>query len=116
MLPVIIVSLAVGVISSVVRRKRQFAELQEDWELDYGAHRFTYKDLHISTSGFREKQLLGSGGFGRVHKGVLPTSKIEIAVKRVSHESRQDMRQFVAEIVSIGLLHHRNLVLLLGNC
>ncbi|KAF5471639.1 hypothetical protein F2P56_008416 [Juglans regia] len=118
-LPVIIVSLAVGAISSlvyVVRRKRQFAELQEDWELDYGAHRFTYKDLYMATGGFREKELLGSGGFGRVYRGILPTSKIEIAVKRVSHESRQGMREFVAEIVSIGRLRHRNLVPLLGYC
>ncbi|KAG6640084.1 hypothetical protein I3843_10G138800 [Carya illinoinensis] len=118
-LPVIIVSLAVGAISSlfsVVRRKRQFAELREDWELDYGAHRFTYKDLYIATGGFREKELLGSGGFGRVYRGVLPTSKIQIAVKRVSHESRQGMREFVAEIVSLGRLRHRNLVPLLGYC
>ncbi|KAG6693042.1 hypothetical protein I3842_10G144300 [Carya illinoinensis] len=118
-LPAIIFSLAVGaiiILISVVRRKRQFAELQEDWELDYGAHRFTYKDLYIATGGFREKELLGSGGFGRVYRGVLPTSKIEIAVKRISHESRQGMREFVAEIVSIGRLHHRNLVPLLGYC
>ncbi|KAG7960732.1 hypothetical protein I3843_10G138900 [Carya illinoinensis] len=118
-LPVIIVSLAVGAIISlvfVVRRKRQFAELQEDWELDYGAHRFTYKDLYITTGGFRKKELLESGGFGRVYRGVLPTSKIEIVVKRVSHESRQGMREFVVEIVSIGWLRHRNLVPLLGYC
>lgn len=44
---------------------------------------------------------------------ILPTAKIEIAVK-VSHESRQKMREFVAEIVSIGRLRHWNLVQLLG--
>ncbi|KAG6640085.1 hypothetical protein CIPAW_10G147300 [Carya illinoinensis] len=118
-LPVIIVSLAVGAIISlvfVVRRKRQFAELQEDWELDYGAHRFTHKDLYITTGGFRKKELLESGGSGKVYRGVLPTSKIEIVVKRVSHESRQGMREFVVEIVSIGWLRHRNLVPLLGYC
>jgi serine/threonine protein kinase len=59
---------------------------------------------------------LGIGGFGRVYRGILPTSKIEIAVKKVSHESRQGMKQFVAEIVSIGRLRHRNLVPLLGYC
>ncbi|KAI6705485.1 hypothetical protein NL676_008447, partial [Syzygium grande] len=56
------------------------------------------------------------GGFGRVYRGILPTSKIEIAVKRVSHESRQGMREFIAEIISIGRLRHRNIVSLLGYC
>ncbi|PSR87897.1 Legume lectin, beta chain, Mn/Ca-binding site protein [Actinidia chinensis var. chinensis] len=99
-----------------VKRKRKFAEVLEDWELDYGPHRFKYKDLYVATKGFRDKELLGTGGFGRVYRGILPTSKIEIAVKRISHESRQGMREFVAEIVSIGRLRHRNLVQLLGYC
>ncbi|XP_050244622.1 L-type lectin-domain containing receptor kinase IV.1-like [Quercus robur] len=118
-LPVIIVSLVFVAISGatyVIKRKRKFAELVEDWEVDYGPHRFKYKDLYIATKGFRDKELLGSGGFGKVYKGVLTTSKIEIAVKKVSHESRQGMREFVAEIVSIGRLRHRNLVPLLGYC
>ncbi|KAI8560566.1 hypothetical protein RHMOL_Rhmol04G0267700 [Rhododendron molle] len=111
--------LVFGVLSGVVyyvRRKRKFAEVLEDWELDYGPHRFKYKDLYIATKGFGEKGLLGSGGFGRVYSGILPTSGIEIAVKRVSHESRQGMREFVAEIVSVGRMRHRNLVKLLGYC
>jgi serine/threonine protein kinase len=118
-LPVIVVSLvsvAISTVIYVIRRKRKFAELLEDWELQYGPHRFKYKDLYIATNGFRDKELLGAGGFGRVYRGMLPTSKIEIAVKRVSHESRQGMKQFIAEIVSIGRLRHRNLVPLLGYC
>jgi serine/threonine protein kinase len=118
-LPVICVTLMLAMIYLAVyyvRRKRKFAEELEDWELDYGPHRFKFKDLYVATKGFREKGLLGSGGFGRVYKGVLPSSKIEIAVKRVSHESRQGMKEFVAEIVSIGRLRHRNLVQLLGYC
>ncbi|GLT79177.1 hypothetical protein SLA2020_506740 [Shorea laevis] len=99
-----------------IRRKRKFADEVEDWELEYGPHRFKYKDLYVATKGFKDKGLLGTGGFGRVYKGVLPTSKLEVAVKRVSHESRQGMREFVAEIVSIGRLRHRNLVQLLGYC
>ncbi|KAI8560573.1 hypothetical protein RHMOL_Rhmol04G0268100 [Rhododendron molle] len=118
-LPLFCLVLVSGVISGVfyyVGRKRKFAEVLEDWELDYGPHRFKYKDLYIATKGFREKGLLGSGGFGRVYRGILPTSKIEVAVKRVSHESRQGMKEFVAEIVSIGRMRHRNLVQLLGYC
>lgn len=118
-LPIFCVSLVLAVVSGVgfvIRRRRKFAEVLEDWELDYGPHRFKFKDLYIATKGFKEKELLGSGGFGRVYRGVLPTSKLEIAVKRVSHESRQGMREFIAEIVSIGRLRHRNLVQLLGYC
>lgn len=118
-LPIICVSLILAAVSGVVyviRRKRKFAEELEDWELDYGPHRFRYKDLYIATKGFREKELLGTGGFGRVYRGTLPKSKIEIAVKKISHQSRQGMKEFVAEIVSIGRLRHRNLVQLLGYC
>lgn len=97
-------------------RKRKFTEVFEDWEVDYGPHRFKYKDLYSATKGFKDQELLGSGGFGKVYRGILPTSKMEIAVKRVSHDSRQGIREFVAEIVSIGRLRHRNLVTLLGYC
>ncbi|MBA0666392.1 hypothetical protein Goklo_002804, partial [Gossypium klotzschianum] len=99
-----------------MRRKRKFAEVVEDWELEYGPHRFKFKDLYVATKGFKDKELLGSGGFGKVYRGVLPTSKLEVAVKRVSHESTQGMKEFIAEIVSIGRLRHRNLVQLLGYC
>nr|GMC93711.1 L-type lectin-domain containing receptor kinase IV.1-like [Ipomoea batatas] len=99
-----------------IGRKRKFAELLEDWELEFGPHRFKYKDLYYATKGFSDKELLGTGGFGMVYRGVLECSKMEIAVKRVSHGSRQGMREFVAEIVSIGRLRHRNLVPLLGYC
>ncbi|PRQ43210.1 putative protein kinase RLK-Pelle-L-LEC family [Rosa chinensis] len=117
--PLISVNLFLLVVSGVlyvIRRKRKFAEVLEDWELEYGPQRFKYKELYIATKGFREKGLLGTGGFGKVYRGLLPSSKIEIAVKRVSHESRQGMKEFVAEIASIGRLRHRNLVQLLGYC
>lgn len=109
--------ISIVVISIIcVRRRKKYAELLEDWEQEYGTHRFSYKDLFRATKGFKEKELLGSGGSGRVYKGVLPSSKLEVAVKKVSHESRQGMKQFVAEVVSLGQLRHRNLVQLLGYC
>ncbi|CAN1142602.1 L-type lectin-domain containing receptor kinase IV.2 [Linum perenne] len=107
------------VISGIVyfiKRQRKFAEVLEDWEVDYGPHRFKFKDLYVATKGFRAKEELGRGGFGVVFKGVLPKSKTEVAVKRVAHDSRQGMKEFVAEIVSIGRLRHRNVVSLLGYC
>ncbi|XP_022887361.1 L-type lectin-domain containing receptor kinase IV.2-like [Olea europaea var. sylvestris] len=113
---VILLTAILAVTYFVIRVKKKYAEELEDWELEYGPHRFKYKDLYIATKGFRDKELLGSGGFGRVYRGLLPTSKIQVAVKRVWHEPRQGMREFVAEIASLGRLRHRNLVPLLGYC
>ncbi|VAI71043.1 unnamed protein product [Triticum turgidum subsp. durum] len=99
-----------------VRRRMRYAELHEDWEDEYGPHRFSYKDLFHATQGFHDQNLLGHGGFWKVYKGVLPVSKLEVAVKRVSHESKQRIKEFIAEIVSIGRIRHRNIVQLLGYC
>uniref|UniRef100_A0ACD5ZAU3 Uncharacterized protein n=1 Tax=Avena sativa TaxID=4498 RepID=A0ACD5ZAU3_AVESA len=109
--------LVVGItVILLVRRRLRYAELRENWETEFEPHRFSYKDLFHATQGFKSKNLLGVGGFGRVYKGVLPRSKLEIAVKRISHDSKQGMKEFVAEVVSIGHLQHRNLVQLHGYC
>ncbi|KAK3406944.1 hypothetical protein EUGRSUZ_K03069 [Eucalyptus grandis] len=111
-----ILSILVFAVAYAIRKHRKFAEVLEDWERDYSLHRFKYIDLYVATKGFGDEELLGVGGFGRVYRGVLPTTKTEIAVKRVSHESKQGMREFIAEIISIGRLCHRNIVTLLGYC
>uniref|UniRef100_A0A0D9W1A5 non-specific serine/threonine protein kinase n=1 Tax=Leersia perrieri TaxID=77586 RepID=A0A0D9W1A5_9ORYZ len=95
------------------RRRRRFAEEKEDWEMEYGPHRISYKDLHGATRGFRD--VIGAGGFGRVYHGML-AGGVEVAVKKVSHGSRQGTREFVSEIASMSRLRHRNLVQLLGYC
>ncbi|KAG2639765.1 L-type lectin-domain containing receptor kinase SIT2-like [Panicum virgatum] len=111
------VVLFVGVVLVLLRRRQlRYCELREDWEVEFGPHRFSYKDLFSATEGFKNKNLLGVGGFGKVYRGVLPVSKCEIAVKRVSHNSKQGMKEFVAEIVSIGRMQHPYLVQLLGYC
>ncbi|TMX00623.1 hypothetical protein EJD97_000441, partial [Solanum chilense] len=92
------------------------ADVIEPWEVEIGPHRYSYRELKKGTRGFKESELLGRGGFGKVYKGVLRNSKGEIAVKRISHESKQGLREFVSEIASIGRLRHRNLVQLLGWC
>ena len=98
--------LAIGTIAVIlVRRHLRYKEVHEDWEVEHGPHIFAYKDLYRATKGFSSKNLIEIGGFGRVYKGVLPTSKSEVAVKRVSYSSKQGIKQFVAEVVSICLLY-----------
>eukprot|EP01018_Ginkgo_biloba_P000046 Gb_32320 [translate_table: standard] len=74
--------------------------------------RFSYKTLKIATGNFREK--LGEGGFGSVYKGTLP-NKTVVAVKKLE-KSSQGNREFEAEVMTIGTVHHMNLVRLLGYC
>jgi len=102
--------------AAYILRRKKYEEIREDWEEEYGPHRFSYKNLHKATKGFKDTELLGEGGFGKVYIGILPSSNVQIAVKRVSHDSKQGMKEFVAEIVSMGRLRHRNLVQLLGYC
>ncbi|KAB1217834.1 L-type lectin-domain containing receptor kinase S.4 [Morella rubra] len=97
-------------------RKVIKSDVIEAWEHDIGPHRFSYKELKKATRGFRDKELIGSGGFGRVYKGTLPNSNAQVAVKRISHDSKQGLREFVSEVGIIGHLRHRNLVQLLGWC
>ncbi|KAG2632978.1 hypothetical protein PVAP13_2NG134406 [Panicum virgatum] len=94
--------LTVGlVVVLLVYRRLRYKEVKEYWEVDFGPHRFSFKDLFHATRGFRKKNLLGVGGFGKVYKGVLPKSNVEVAVKRVSHESRQGMKEFIAELLLV---------------
>ncbi|KAE8820980.1 L-type lectin-domain containing receptor kinase IV.1-like [Hordeum vulgare] len=115
--PILALVVVAGV-SLLVWRRLRYAELREEWEVEFGPHRFAYKDLYRATGGFDGEQLLGVGGFGRVYKGVLRVSKKEVAVKiLMSHDgAKQGMKQFVAEVVSLGRLRHRNIVQLLGYC
>ncbi|KAK1642928.1 hypothetical protein QYE76_060733 [Lolium multiflorum] len=115
-LAVVVLLLASAVAGALYarRRRRQFAEEEEDWERQYGPHRISYRELHGATNGFRD--VIGTGGFGCVYRGVLPRSGAEVAVKVVSQGSRQGLREFVSEIASMSQLRHRNLVQLLGYC
>ncbi|KAK1434708.1 hypothetical protein QVD17_00457 [Tagetes erecta] len=76
---------------------------------------FTYEELALATDGFSDANLLGQGGFGYVHKGVLPNGK-EVAVKQLKVGSGQGEREFQAEVEIISRVHHKHLVSLVGYC
>ncbi|EYU36706.1 hypothetical protein MIMGU_mgv1a001937mg [Erythranthe guttata] len=68
-----------------------------------------------ATDQFSNSNKLGEGGFGPVYKGILEGGQ-EIAVKRLSGESRQGLDELKNEFIFIAKLQHRNLVKLLGCC
>ncbi|PSS36258.1 Proline-rich receptor-like protein kinase [Actinidia chinensis var. chinensis] len=76
---------------------------------------FTYEELEMATDGFSLANCLGEGGFGYVHKGVLPKGE-EVAVKKLKARSMQGETEFQSEVEIISRLHHIHLVQLVGYC
>ncbi|KDP38982.1 hypothetical protein JCGZ_00739 [Jatropha curcas] len=84
---------------------------KEDLELPL----FDLGTIASATNNFSFSSKLGEGGFGPVYKGVLKNGQ-EVAVKRLSTNSKQGVDEFKNEVVYIAKLQHRNLVKLLGCC
>ncbi|CAN6564289.1 unnamed protein product [Malus baccata var. baccata] len=85
------------------------------YSLGFSKSTFTYEELALATEGFADSNLLGQGGFGYVHKGVLRNGK-EVAIKQLKAGSVQGEREFQAEVEIISHVHHRHLVSLVGYC
>ncbi|CAL8155171.1 unnamed protein product [Prunus armeniaca] len=79
------------------------------------ARSFTFRELAAATKGFREVNLIGEGGFGRVYKGRLDAGQV-VAIKQLNHDGLQGFQEFIVEVLMLSLLHHTNLVTLIGYC
>lgn len=95
-------------------RTSSFSSPHSD-RLGFNQSQFSYEELATATQGFSKANLLGQGGFGYVHKAVLPGGKV-VAVKSLKSGSGQGDREFRAEVEIITRVHHRHLVSLVGYC
>ncbi|KAG1365292.1 serine/threonine-protein kinase CDL1-like [Cocos nucifera] len=77
---------------------------------------FTYAELQAATNNFKAECLIGEGGFGRVYKGHLEDTNQDVAVKQLDRNGLQGNREFLVEVLMLSLLHHPNLVNLIGYC
>ncbi|KAE9618031.1 putative protein kinase RLK-Pelle-RLCK-VIIa-1 family [Lupinus albus] len=80
------------------------------------AQTFTFRELASITRNFRQECLIGEGGFGRVYKGKIEKTNQEVAVKQLDRNGLQGNREFLVEVLMLSLLHHQNLVSLIGYC
>ncbi|KAJ9549406.1 hypothetical protein OSB04_021949 [Centaurea solstitialis] len=80
------------------------------------AHTFTFRELAAATNNFSPDCFLGEGGFGHVYRGRLQGSGQAIAVKQLDRNGLQGNREFLVEVLMLSLLHHPNLVNLIGYC
>ncbi|XLT11721.1 hypothetical protein HN51_057411 [Arachis hypogaea] len=74
-----------------------------------------YAELELATGGFSEANFLAEGGFGSVHRGVLPNGQV-VAVKQHKLASSQGDLEFCSEVEVLSCAQHRNVVMLIGFC
>ncbi|URE29139.1 STYKc [Musa troglodytarum] len=77
-----------------------------------GARQFTLEELEEATKNFSESNIVGTGSFGLVYKGLLLDGTI-VAIKRRVSVPRQ---AFTEQVRILSEIRHRNLVTLIGYC
>ncbi|GLU17674.1 hypothetical protein SLE2022_340310 [Rubroshorea leprosula] len=87
----------------------------EELSITHDVKQYTYRELQTATEDFSPLNKIGEGGFGSVYKGRLRDGKV-VAIKVLSAESRQGVREFLTEIKVISQIEHENLVKLYGCC
>ncbi|KAG6672706.1 hypothetical protein I3842_16G073000 [Carya illinoinensis] len=80
-----------------------------------GARWFSYDELRKCTNNFTERNEIGSGGYGKVYRGMLSNEQV-VAIKRARQGSTQGGLEFKTEIELLSRVHHKNLVSLVGFC
>ena len=74
--------------------------------------RYSYLDIKRMTKRFKDK--LGEGGYGCVYKGMLRSGPV--AAIKVLGKSKANVQEFINKVVTIGRVHHVNVVRLIGFC
>ncbi|EYU33629.1 hypothetical protein MIMGU_mgv1a0264361mg, partial [Erythranthe guttata] len=98
------------------KRRYIAEEIEKLGKGNISAEIFTYKEVSAATNNFKPESLIGEGGFGRVYKGHLNSKNIDVAVKQLDRNGFQGNKEFLVEVLVLSLLHHPNLVNLVGYC
>ncbi|KAJ0489105.1 putative protein kinase RLK-Pelle-SD-2b family [Helianthus annuus] len=101
-----------GFIIYILDKRRQATQMEEEFlgEVPGMPNRYTSEELRTATENFNKK--LGEGGFGAVFEGILEDGS-KIAVKCLECLGQVN-KSFLAEVQSIGSIHHVNLLTLRG--
>ncbi|KDO48310.1 hypothetical protein CISIN_1g041249mg, partial [Citrus sinensis] len=76
----------------------------------------SYQNLHNATDGFSSANLIGTGSFGSVYKGVLDEGRTTVTVKVFNLHHHRASRSFIAECRALRSIRHRNLVKVFTAC
>ncbi|XP_028065877.1 probable leucine-rich repeat receptor-like protein kinase At5g49770 [Camellia sinensis] len=124
----VILSLLAGIYAFHQKRRAEISDKQNNpfasWDSNKsnggvpqlkGARCFSFEELKKYTNTFSEANCVGSGGYGKVYRGTLPTGQL-VAIKRAKQGSMQGGLEFKSELELLSRVHHKNVVSLVGYC
>ncbi|PON68242.1 GPCR kinase [Parasponia andersonii] len=76
----------------------------------------SYKMLYEGTAGFSLDNLVGSGSFGSVYRGILGQDERVVAIKVIHLQQSGASKSFMSECMALRNIRHRNLVKIITSC
>ncbi|XP_078175163.1 putative receptor-like protein kinase At3g47110 [Carex rostrata] len=98
-----------------LRRTKRIGNLHTPASFKNGRYKkVSYADIAKATAGFSSKNLVGSGSFGSVYKGMLDNKAV--AIKVFDLEQHEALRSFNSECKPLRNIRHKNLVSVFTSC
>ncbi|XP_050289749.1 putative leucine-rich repeat receptor-like serine/threonine-protein kinase At2g19230 [Quercus robur] len=117
--PIVASSVAVVVVllfifsALVIYKRKRKGDMVTKSNFKSKNQQYSYSEVVSITSNFRT--IIGGRGFGKVYLGKLK-DETQVAVKLLFASSNQGYKEFRAEAQLLMIVHHRNLVSLVGYC
>ncbi|XP_022777096.1 putative leucine-rich repeat receptor-like serine/threonine-protein kinase At2g24130 [Durio zibethinus] len=99
----------------VSSRKTERSRKPPTQEIMHNFPRITCKELSEAAGGFDTQNLIGTGSYGRVYRGVLKDGT-SIAVKVLHLQSENSAKSFNRECQVLKIIRHRNLIRIITVC
>ncbi|XP_065626605.1 putative leucine-rich repeat receptor-like serine/threonine-protein kinase At2g19230, partial [Quercus suber] len=109
----IIILIILFIFCALAIHKRRRRETAKESNIKSKNRQYSYPEVVEITNSFQT--IVGEGGFGKVYLGILK-DETKVAIKLLSPSSKQGYKEFQAEAQLLMIVHHRNLVSLVGYC
>ncbi|KAK2981998.1 hypothetical protein RJ640_007590 [Escallonia rubra] len=107
--------LVIGVLFVSIRRQKS-KKVPTERDMQLIVHqRITYHEIFEATNGFGESNLIGSGSFGSVYKGVMSDGMV-MAIKVFKLNIEKAFKSFEIECEVLRNIRHRNLTKVITSC